>query len=286
MSKGISIAKFNENDFNEDNIFVSDECIAIADGAGGCGLFADEWSGYLVRRLPKDKPITTFNELDSWVDDIWETFYNAHEEKAKQGDAMLLNKFYKEGSCATIAAAWRVAPAMCKWMSYGDSVVFHYSRKTGILEHSFTRLADFIESPSLVSCKDPLEQKGFHSGCFHLDDTSIVFAASDALSHYILMMYEVSREKDFSDELNEERMKMSSNSRFLQMAEILKFNFFTDVMITLEKAVISEDDFRSFVKRIHAHGLLDLDDYSLVFLKFDIESCGSILQSKNLLCCK
>ena len=81
-------------------------------------------------------------------------------------------------------------------------------------------------------------------------------------------------------------MKMSSNSRFLQMAEILKFNFFTDVMITLEKAVISEDDFRSFVKRIHAHGLLDLDDYSLVFLKFDIESCGSILQSKNLLCCK
>lgn len=273
MGIGISIAKFTEHDINEDNIFVSDKCIAISDGAGGCGLFADEWSAYLMDRLPKEDPITTFEQLDAWVDGIWESFYNVHEEKAKQGDGMLLNKFYKEGSCATVAAVWRTSPKTCQWMSYGDSVVFHYSRKTGVLEHSFTQLADFIESPRLISCKDPLENEGFRSGCFHLDDSSVVFAASDALSHYILMMYEVSKTAEYSDELNEEKMKKSSNSRFLQTAETLKFHYFSDVIMTLQKAVISEKKFISFVKDIHHHGLLDLDDYSLAFLKFDIESC-------------
>ena len=71
-------------------------------------MFADEWSQYLIEQLPKNKPITSFSELDEWVDSIWESFYNEHEEKAKQGDGILLNKFYNEGSCATIAAAWKI----------------------------------------------------------------------------------------------------------------------------------------------------------------------------------
>ena len=99
-------------------------------------MFVDEWSKYLVKHLPKDKPIVSFKELDEWVDGIWETFYNEHEERAKEGDGILLNKFYNEGSCATIAAAWKIQEKVAKWMAYGDSVVFHYSFQTGILEHS------------------------------------------------------------------------------------------------------------------------------------------------------
>ena len=106
MNRGVSIAKWNDHVANEDSFFSSDTCIAVSDGAGGCGLFADEWSQYLIEQLPKNKPITSFTELDEWVDSIWESFYNEHEEKAKQGDGILLNKFYNEGSCATIAAAW------------------------------------------------------------------------------------------------------------------------------------------------------------------------------------
>lgn len=29
----------------------------------------------------------------------------------------------------------------CRWVAYGDSVVFHYNRRSGLLEHSFTRLS-------------------------------------------------------------------------------------------------------------------------------------------------
>lgn len=91
MNRGVSIAKFNDHVANEDAFYSSDTCIAVSDGAGGCGLFANEWSEYLVKHLPKDKPVVCFKELDEWVDGIWEPFYNEHEERAKKGDGILLN---------------------------------------------------------------------------------------------------------------------------------------------------------------------------------------------------
>lgn len=265
MNRGVSIAKFNDHVANEDSFFSSDTCIAVSDGAGGCGLFADEWSQYLIKQLPKNKPITSFTELDEWVDSIWESFYNEHEEKAKQGDGILLNKFYNEGSCATIAAAWQIHEKVAKWMAYGDSVVFHYSFQTGILEHSFTKLADFSNPPRLVSCKDPLEEEGFRNGEFVLDNSSVVFAASDALSHYILMMYELAHCKEFGEELAEEYLKQSGNSQLLKTAETIKFDFGTDVLQSLLDATLSSSQFELCLKEQNSKGILDMDDFTLVY---------------------
>lgn len=266
MSKSVSIAKPNDHTPNEDAVFCSPHCIAVSDGAGGCGLYADEWSRYLVEHLPKDAPLSSFTELDEWVDSIWETFYNEHEERAKEGDGILLNKFYNEGSCATIAAVWVTEPTQCHWMTYGDSVVFHYSRQKGLLEHSFTRLADFSNPPRLVSCKDSLEEEGFRSGIFHLDDTSVVFTASDALSHYVLMMYELSKSAEFESELMELRMKQTSNSQLLQMAEKKKFNFADEVLYPLLRSVDSEVNFKELMESLYAKRLIDIDDYTLATL--------------------
>ena len=200
------------------------------------------------------------------MDGIWEAFYNEHEERAKEGDGILLNKFYNEGSCATIAAAWAAKSAQCQWMTYGDSVIFHYSSQTGLLEHSFTRLADFSNPPRLVSCKDPLEEEGFRSGIFQLDDTSVVFAASDALSHYVLMMYELSKSEEFESELMELRMKQTSNSQLLQIAEKEKCNFAEDVLYPLLRSVDSEADFKELMELLHTKRLIDIDDYTLAIL--------------------
>lgn len=265
MSKSVSIAKPNDHTPNEDAVFCSPQCIAVSDGAGGCGLYADKWSRYLIEHLPKDAPLSSFTELDEWVDGIWEAFYNEHEERAKEGDGILLNKFYNEGSCATIAAAWAAKPAQCQWMTYGDSVVFHYSSQTGTLEHSFTRLADFSNPPRLVSCKDPLEEEGFRSGIFHLDDTSVVFAASDALSHYVLMMYELSKSAEFESELMELRMK---NKQFAvaQIAEKEKCNFAEDVLFPLLRSADSETDFKELMESLYIKRLIDTDDYTLAIL--------------------
>lgn len=270
--RGVSIPKINDTVANEDSFFSTEQCIAVSDGAGGCGLFANEWSRYLIEHLPKEQPITSYQELDEWVDGIWESFYNEHEEKAKCGDGILLNKFYNEGSCATIAAAWMSAVAECRWMAYGDSVVFHYSRKTGILEHSFTKLSDFSNPPRLVSCKDPLEEEGFRSGVFSLDDSSIVFAASDALSHYILMMYELSKCKDYREELAEEALKQSGNSQLLKTAETIKFDFEKDVIDLLLDASESEGSFKKCMEELYGKGVIDMDDFTFVISTL---SCAS-----------
>ena len=166
MSYGVSIPKLNDNIPNEDSFCKSDNLIAVSDGAGGCGLFAREWSKYLLRHIPRKRAITSFVEFDAWVDGIWEAFYNEYETVAKAGDGIFLNKFYNEGACATVAAAWRVSDEECRWVAYGDSVVFHYNRKSKSLEHSFTRLADFSRPPMLVSCKDPLVEEGFRCVAF------------------------------------------------------------------------------------------------------------------------
>ncbi len=265
-SEGRSIAKFGDNGPNEDAIFYSDRCIAVSDGAGGCGLYADEWSQYLIDKLPKEQPIGTYAELDKWVDGIWETFYNEHEERAKESDGILLNKFYNEGSCATLTAAWLTGDAECRWMAYGDSVMFHYSRQTKRLEHSFTRLADFSNPPRLVSCKDPLEEVGFRSGVFHLDDTSVVFATSDALAHYVMMMYELSRHNEYRDELEEELKKHTANSQLLLAAENKDIDIGHDVMQRLQESLASDRQFTSLMKELHDQHVLDADDYSLVAL--------------------
>ena len=270
MHRGVSIAKINDTVANEDSYFVSEQCIAVSDGAGGCGLFANEWSRYLIEHLPKEQPITSFGELDACVDGIWELFYKEHEEKAKCGDGILLSKFYNEGSCATIAAAWMLSDTKCRWMAYGDSVVFHYNRRMGVLEHSFTKLSDFCNSPRLVSCKDPLEEEGFGSGVFSLDESSVVFAASDALSHYILMMYELSKCMDYREELIEEALKQSSNSQLLKTAETFNFDFEKDVVDLLLDASESEGSFKKCIEELYGKGVIDMDDFTFVCCGRDI----------------
>lgn len=268
MYTGISIAKLNDHVLNEDSVWASEVCIAVSDGAGGCGVYANEWSAYLIEHLDKDKPIASFCQLDEWIDGIWERFYSLHEEKAKKGDGNLLSKFYKEGSCATIAAAWRLDNAHCAWMAYGDSVVFHYCGRTGVLEHSFTKLRDFSNPPMLVSCKDPLDEQGFYSGEFCIDNTSVVFVASDALSHYILMMYELYHCMDYREELAEEYLKASENAQLLHVAEYyICTDFSAEILEPLLQAAESEQNFMTFMGELFAKGLVDMDDYSLAFMR-------------------
>ena len=117
--RAISIAKIDEGLVNEDAVIAREGLVAVSDGAGGGGVFADRWSRYLVEHLP-DEPIVDYQSFDKWIDGIWEPFYNECEELAKVEGGMLLNKFYDEGSFATIVAVWEDG----HWMSYGDSVAF------------------------------------------------------------------------------------------------------------------------------------------------------------------
>lgn len=257
-AKAITVTKPEQgNTMCEDASLATNDYIVVSDGAGGGGVFADRWSKYLVDNLTA-QPIRSFDEFVAWFDSIWESFYNDHEQLAQQQGGMLLNKFYDEGSFATLVAAWRESEKSVRWVAYGDSVVFCYDRVTKELTHSFSALADFAQPPHLLNCKDEVNIEGFSTGVFALDNPSYVFACSDALAHYVMMMYEVSQkaEMEHVDNKNINLIRLAETKRFDFEKHVLKplFNSLRDN--TLEKHCVS----------LYNKGLLGLDDYSLARL--------------------
>jgi hypothetical protein len=256
----LSIPKIKDSFVNEDAAKATRTLIAVSDGAGGGGVFADKWSQYLVEHLP-DEPIADYHAFDNWIDSIWEPFYKEYEEVASREGGMLLNKFYDEGSFATIVAVWNDG----HWISYGDSVAFCYDRKTGRLQHTFDRIVNFNNPPYLVNCKDPTDAKGFTYGQFEITEDSTIFAASDALSHYIIMMYEVSHKEQFADELQEAIDAQTKDSNFIKTAMRMKYLDFVktlDVLLGLKH----KGNFKQHLQKLYKDGLLGYDDYSLVIL--------------------
>ena len=259
--RAISIAKIGEGLINEDAAKATEKWIAVSDGAGGGGVFADLWSKYLVENLP-DEAIADYQTFDAWIDGIWEPFYNECEEIAKREGGMLLNKFYDEGSFATLVAVWQDG----QWISYGDSVAFCYDRKTGELQHTFGRIVDFNNPPYLINCKDPSDEKGFKCGRFDINEDCVVFAASDALAHYILLMYEVAHKDVYAEELQEAIDAQTKNSNLVKMAmRLRKFDFPKRVIQKLlncrYKVLLLKH-----LDCLYRRGFLALDDYSLAIL--------------------
>ena len=258
--RALSIAKFEEGVINEDAAIAKENLIAVSDGAGGGGVFADRWSKYLVEHLP-DNPIADYESFDKWIDSIWEPFYNDCEEKAKKEGGMFLNKYYDEGSFATLVAVWNNG----QWISYGDSVAFCYYRECGRLQHSFGRLVDFNNPPYLINCKDPLSEQGFKSGQFDIQPGSIVFATSDALAHYILMMYEVTHKEEFESELQEAINAQTKGSNFIKACMSQRKTDFEDV---IKKLPMSNNagNFKKHLESLRKKGLIGHDDYTIAIM--------------------
>jgi len=260
--KGKSIHKFEPDVLNEDACFAKGNLMAVSDGAGGGGVFAERWSHYLVNNLP-EKPITDYSVFNDWINDIWESFYNEQEIDAKKIGGLFLNKFYDEGSFATLAAVWQ-ENNIVDWITYGDSVVFHYNRVSGILKHSFTCLEDFALQPFLINWKDPCEEKGFHSGQYQIDKDSVVLITSDTLAAYILMMYQYCQNSNNQSELHSVANGYTKLSNIvkglLQAAPTLDFG--KDVINPLTRSVCYSY-FENYLRKLYNSHLLGHDDYSL-----------------------
>ena len=180
---------------------------------------------------------------------------------------MALDKFYDEGSFATLAAVWKQEDGTCRWMAYGDSVVFHYDFATKKLSHSFTSLADFDNPPFLINCKDELNPLGFGSGEFTLGKNSFVFVTSDALAHYIIMMYELSHKEIYMEEISRAQNELSKHSNVIKkVMAIGEFSFETMVIRKLRKVVYNEVMLRKWLKSLYNKDVLVMDDYSVAVM--------------------
>ena len=265
--QNITIGKIGYGQVCEDASISVPGMAAVSDGAGGGGLFADEWARYLLKHLDTTKPITTFEQLDVWIDGFWETFYDTYLEKARQADVMLYDKFLDEGAFATLATVWKRDEQSVSWMTYGDSVVFCYHQRSGILEHSFTSLSDFSKAPFLINCKDPLVPEGFRCGSFALEsEHDVVFVCSDALSFYVMMMYEITHPEQYVSELERVRATHSRQCNYLLKAQLQPKLDFSKCLKTLLNCCGHGRNFERHIQSLLAKQLIAEDDYSLAIL--------------------
>ena len=135
------------------------------------------------------------------------------------------------------------------------------------LQHSFTSLQDFSNAPYLINCKDELRPQGFRSGSFDVENGCIVFCASDALSHYILSLYEASNNFFYNNEIQDEISAHTKNSNFTKVAlSIKRIDFEKDVIGKLVSVVKNKHNFVQHLHSLEDKGLLAHDDYSLSVL--------------------
>lgn len=261
-----SIKKTADELTNEDSVRATDKVLVVSDGAGGGGIYADRWSQYLADNVP-ETPITTFDELNAWIDVKWKPFYDEYEAIAKQKGGLVLKKFYDEGSFATLAAIWPEKQS-AKWMTYGDSVVFCYDWNLHTLQYSPINLTDFANPPYLVSTIDELQPQGFKSGEFAVNEHCWLFVASDALSHFILCAYmlDASHKNEFEIEIQNAIEAQSRNSQFVLSIQNREKHDFESVLKGLQKVLNNEQKFREKLEGWRNKTEIGLDDYSLVLL--------------------
>jgi len=94
-----------------------------------------------------------------------------------------------------------------------------------------------------------------------------MFVASDALSHYILMMYEVSHQDEFREELQEAVDAQTKDSNFIKTAMGLKkIDFEKDVLGKLLSCSKNIANFRRHIEGLRKRGLIAHDDYSIAII--------------------
>jgi hypothetical protein len=276
MSKTVliqSIPKPNET-VSEDRFRVEENLLAVADGAGGTGIFAGEWAAYLLENLP-DAPFVTPKDVDTWLEGIWEVFYNQYESQCANGD--IRSKFLEEGSFATLATVWlskAKSGYQAHYRIFGDSVVLLFHPQNGLEFCSHPDLRIFAESPDLLNWKEAPRLDALMLGNFPIATNSILLLCSDALEQYLLLTHALYREKTHGEagqlpQLRAMPVRLSALLESLENAKYGDKDWLKEVLFPLQQASKSEKDFKTYLYDLVQKGHLATDDYTLVAATFN-----------------
>lgn len=259
----ITIGKISDSGTIEDCSRSSKNMIAVCDGAGGCGIFTDEWSKYLINNLNDNKPIKSYTQLCQWIDGIWEPFFDKKQSEINSADSFVQNKFYDEGSYSTLAAMWRCGPKrkMIYWCTFGDTACFAYSNTTGkltLLSHKIVQ--EYHSNPNLINWKSIPSTKGFRSGKTMARKNTVFFIVSDALAYYITMAYELTKGKNNIDHTALINIALKIKEKGIN-------NFSKNIIKPLMHSTKSEECFTSHIKQLYESGRINNDDYSISWIK-------------------
>ncbi|MEI7581775.1 hypothetical protein [Runella sp.] len=242
----------------EDRFRIDENVIALADGAGGMGVYAGEWASYLCEHLPSE-PWNDFSAFEKWLDNIWEQFFDLYQ--AQSQNTNWAAKFIDEGSASTLIAVW---PQYHKAAVYGDSVLFVYDSKHDKLSASLASPLEFNESPYLINWREPALEVGFR--LIDLPKQAEIWLASDTLAQYLWGTFLQSSSN--SDDQRQFREVCQLPSRlgglWENIARLPLQSFEKDVLQPLKSALTSENGFREYVEKLQSQKMLGIDDMTLI----------------------
>lgn len=214
---------------SEDRLMKSSSKLAIADGAGGTGIYCGEWAQKLVESLPSN-PITTFQEFKQFLKPISEEFSKKVDQLVSD-DEFKESKFWEEGSASTLVACW-ISEEEIKWIANGDSQIMYLDHQGSL--HSFPNQwsNELTGGTHLLNCNQLPVEKHLHIGTIDLKDCNRLLLASDAVSKMIL------EQNESGTNINQHMIKLFNRAK-------------------------KKDDFLQYVKSKD----IEPDDYSLIISK-------------------
>jgi serine/threonine protein phosphatase PrpC len=179
---------FISKNLNEDRIRCEDNFVAIADGAGGTGIYCGEWADFLLQNLPK-KPIKKYADFYKWYLELQEPFLEVFDPKAAI-DGHIKRRFSEEGSSSTLAVVWKLKDKYY-WLCYGDSSLFFIKGDT-YKSFPFQDSTAFENSTHLLNLLQVPIEAHLKIGTIDAKDRTVILA-TDALSKYIFKELETNK---------------------------------------------------------------------------------------------
>jgi hypothetical protein len=256
-------------DKSEDAFYHKDNCWAIADGAGGVGIFAAEWANFLLGKLP-EKPFAESNDMILWANEIWEEFYQDIDNQDLGID--IRSKFIEEGSLATLIAAYYDGKRL-RTISYGDSALLLYNAKKNTLRALPSELNTYVKNPFLINWKEEILPEGIKIIDFSWKKQEQLLLCSDALAQFLLLAFACLNPKSDWETQLFDLQKTHQSHRIFQFVESINqyYNkdagFDKDIWSPLCEAMQNEENFKKYVYQLCEQGLIPNDDYTAILAK-------------------
>jgi len=275
---------------NEDRVRITEWpdsiLAAVADGAGGSGLFCGAWAETLLQHLPME-PLCGWDDLNGWLDGFWEVFRAEYAEQAA-ADPVRRSKFVREGSCATLMACWlrldQELGASVHWLAYGDSPFLVFDRSGDgmrLVQHHPPTLNTFDQDPRLLNWKDIPDACDLRTGSMDCPSQATVVLASDGMGQSILLRYLADRccrhEMEKSDPAAGlvREFQVLSEGGSGRLADAARRHLasqvpgFIETLAILRSGLATEESFHDLLQDHHEAGLLPNDDSTLIIIDID-----------------
>ncbi|AKD56083.1 hypothetical protein [Spirosoma radiotolerans] len=238
---------------------------AVADGAGGTGIYAGEWAQHLVQHVP-EVPFQGLGGLAHWLDTVWVSFFDTYQPQA-QSNYLIDRKFMGEGSSATLATLHYQADKV-HWMVYGDAVAICFQPATGELWAANPDVRQFESAPYLLNWLSPPRSDGFMAGVWPHQPGQQYALLSDALGQCVLMAY-AALQGDLATLRTVAQQPTALGNRaqtHLNHWTERRASFEELVWIPLQTALASPTQFLAYTQELRTQQLLGADDYTGILI--------------------